>query len=96
MDSPTIFGMAGGRLLGGGEAGPEAIAPIDVLRSYIQDAVDSRLGGMGDLVDAIEALADRVISIEIDGRQLALATASDTDRVNGSRQNLVKRGVSLA
>lgn len=96
MDSPTIFGMAGGRLLGGGEAGPEAIAPIDVLRSYIQDAVDSRLGGMGDLVDAIEALADRVISIEIDGRQLALATASDSDRVNGSRQNLVKRGVSLA
>lgn len=96
MDSPTIFGVAGGSLLGGGEAGPEAIAPIDKLQGYVQDAVDSRMGNMGALVSAIEDLADRVISIEIDGRQLALATASDTDRVNGSRQNLVRRGVSLA
>ena len=96
MESPTIFGAVGGTLLGGGEAGPEAIAPIDVLRSYIQDAVDSRLGGMGDLVGAIERLADRVISIEIDGRQIARATASSADRVNGSRQRLTNRGVSLA
>ena len=96
MTRPTIFGAAGGRLLAGGEAGPEAIAPIDVLRGYIQEAVDSRLGGLGDLVDAVERLADRVISIEIDGQQVARATASSADRVNGARQALVNRGVSLA
>lgn len=96
MDSPTIFGIAGSTLLGGGEAGPEAIAPIDKLQTYIQEAVDSRMGGMDDLVKAIEDLADRVISVEIDGRQIARATASQSDRVNGARQQLVKRGVSLA
>lgn len=96
MDSPTIFGVAGGSLLGGGEAGPEAIAPIDKLQAYVQDAVDSRLGGLGDLVSAIERLADREISIEISGREVARTTAADADRVNGSRQRLVNRGVSLA
>lgn len=96
MDEPTIFGVAGGQLLGGGEAGPEAIAPIDKLQAYVQDAVDSRMGNLGALVGAIEDLADRVISIEIDGRQLARATASDSDRVSGSRQRLSRRGVSLA
>lgn len=51
---------------------------------------------MTGLVSAIQDLADRVISIEIDGKQLARATASSTDRVNGSRQQLVRRGVALA
>ena len=59
-------------------------------------SMDAKVSGMGSLVGAIEDLADRVISIEIDGKQLARATASSTDRVNGSRQQLVRRGVALA
>lgn len=59
-------------------------------------AMDVRDAGMASLVGAIEDLADRVISIEIDGRQLARATASSADRVNGARQRLTNRGVSLA
>lgn len=39
MMDPTIFGMAGRTLLGGGEAGPEAIAPISVLQDYVSEAV---------------------------------------------------------
>lgn len=39
MMDPTIFGMAGSTLLGGGEAGPEAIAPISVLQDYVSEAV---------------------------------------------------------
>lgn len=39
LDKPTIFGMSGNTLLGGGEAGKEAIAPIDTLQAYIRDAV---------------------------------------------------------
>ena len=39
LNKPTIFGQMGGTLLGGGEAGAEAIAPIDVLQSYIREAV---------------------------------------------------------
>ena len=39
LDKPTIFGAMGDTLLGGGEAGKEAIAPIDTLQTYIREAV---------------------------------------------------------
>lgn len=39
LDKPTIFGMTGDTLLGGGEAGKEAISPIDTLQTYIREAV---------------------------------------------------------
>ena len=39
LDKPTIFGMSGNTFLGGGEAGKEAIAPIETLQAYIKDAV---------------------------------------------------------
>lgn len=39
LDKPTIFGMSGNTLLGGGEAGKEAVAPIETLQAYIRDAV---------------------------------------------------------
>lgn len=98
LEEPTAFGMNGGNVMVGGEAGPEAVAPLGDLLGYMLDALDARYGqaDTGSLVDAIEALADRVISIEIDGRQLARATASENDRASGSRQRLTNRGVSLA
>ena len=46
LNSPTIFGAAGGNLLGGGEAGPEAVVGVDSLRSMIGEAV-AAAGGMG-------------------------------------------------
>lgn len=42
LTKPTIFGQIGNTLLGGGEAGDEAIAPIDTLQTYIRDAVQSQ------------------------------------------------------
>lgn len=39
MNSPTIFGMANGKLLGGGEAGSETIVGTNNLMSMIQAAV---------------------------------------------------------
>lgn len=39
LNQPTIFGQMGNTMLGGGEAGPEAIAPIDTLQKYIREAV---------------------------------------------------------
>ncbi len=43
LTKPTIFGTNGNQLLGGGEAGKEAIAPLDKLMDYIQKAVDTSL-----------------------------------------------------
>ena len=39
LDKATIFGRVGDTLLGGGEAGAEAIAPIDTLLDYVRIAV---------------------------------------------------------
>ena len=37
LNSPTIFGASGKTLLGAGEAGPEAVVPLDRLRDYIKE-----------------------------------------------------------
>ena len=39
LNNPTIFGRIGNTLLGGGEAGMEAVAPIDVLQDYVRQSV---------------------------------------------------------
>lgn len=41
LKSPTIFGMSGNNLLGGGEAGHEAVLPIELLRQYIREENDA-------------------------------------------------------
>ena len=42
LNAPTIFGAAGGKLLGAGDAGPEAVVGAGSLRSMIQEAVASQ------------------------------------------------------
>lgn len=37
LNRPTIFGSNGNSLMGGGEAGKEAVLPIDLLKSYIRE-----------------------------------------------------------
>lgn len=37
LNRPTIFGASGDSFLGGGEAGPEAVLPIDLLKKYIRE-----------------------------------------------------------
>lgn len=37
LKSPTIFGRNGDSLMGGGEAGPEAVLPIALLKNYIRE-----------------------------------------------------------
>lgn len=57
LTRPTIFGALGDKLMGGGEAGPEAVLPISKLQGYI-DASFERNREYGDDVDRlIEAMA---------------------------------------
>lgn len=44
LDNPTIFGRVGNTFLGGGEAGMEAVTPIDVLQNYVRQAVRQENG----------------------------------------------------
>lgn len=61
MTGPTIFGAAGGKLLGGGEAGDEAILPLsslwDKLKAFIHNEMDQDEDkGQGSVGSAISAL----------------------------------------
>lgn len=59
LTKPTIFGAQGGTLLGGGEAGHEAVLPIDTLQTYIDAAFQRNLGDGREfdrVVQAIERL----------------------------------------
>ncbi|MCD8383668.1 MAG: phage tail tape measure protein [Clostridiales bacterium] len=96
LNAATIFGASGSSLLGGGEAGPEAVAPIDVLQSYVAAAVDRSLSdSLSQVAQAIEALAQRPIYLNVNGKTFAAATAGDFDTALGSRQALSARGLCL-
>lgn len=93
---PTIFSTASG-YKGVGEAGAEAVLPIDRLRGYVTDAIQRSAPSqdLTPLVDAIEELASRPINFNMNGRKFAQATAGDTDSVNGVRNSLIDRGLVL-
>ena len=53
LNEPTAFGINGNRLMVGGEAGPEAVAPIDTLQKYIAEAVAAQNSGLVDILQKI-------------------------------------------
>ncbi len=93
---PTIFNTRAG-LQGAGEAGAEAILPIDKLKDYIADTVEDKMNvvNLGALAASIERLADRPIDLNVNGRKFATATAGDSDRVNGLRSSFLSRDLVL-
>lgn len=72
LNSPTIFGAAGGRLLAGGEAGPEAVVGVDSLRQMVAEAVVAASGGGGDIV----------IPVYVGGRRLETVVVDAASRTN--------------
>lgn len=62
LNSPTIFGMNGDRAMGGGEAGAEAVLPIDLLKTYIRDEMQSNNAALAQMI--AEALSELTFVIE--------------------------------
>lgn len=93
---PTLFNTPYG-LKGVGEAGAEAVLPIDKLEGYISGAIDKaqNVVNLQTVADAINNLANRPIVLAVNGREVALATAGDFDSVNGTRNILSERGLLL-
>ncbi|MBR5583672.1 MAG: hypothetical protein IKW21_04005 [Lachnospiraceae bacterium] len=58
MKKPTIFDIDAnaGKLRVGGEAGPEAVAPISTLQSYVEEAVANQLGKLFSKFDTDEEM----------------------------------------
>lgn len=93
---PTVLNTPGG-LHGFGEAGPEAILPINKLEEYVVNAIEKtqRETDIGELISAITDLASRPIGLIVNGRNYATAIAGDCDSVNGLRTSLMERGLVL-
>lgn len=68
LNSPTIFGMAGGKFLGGGEAGSEAIVGTQSLQSMITGAV-AAAGAGGDIVIPVYIGSERIETIVVNAQQ---------------------------
>ena len=77
LKKPTIFGFAGGRFQGGGEAGPEAVLPIDRLSDFINNGMRQFLNDIPTIdedrlaLKIADATANRPVSIVVDKRELA-------------------------
>lgn len=93
---PTFFNTPYG-MKGVGEAGAEAVLPIDKLEGYISGAIEKTMNvvNLQSLADAIEDIASRPINISINDRQFIQATASAGDSINGLRASFKTRGLAL-
>lgn len=76
LDKPTIFGISGNTLLGGGEAGKEAVAPINTLQEYVRSAVRSELGLMESYMLRIMQTVDKYLPEAVQGRNVVLDTGA--------------------
>lgn len=68
LNSPTIFGAAGNRLLGGGEAGPEAVVGTSALSAMIAEAVAR--GNQGGPSASRGGPRNLTVILELDRQQL--------------------------
>ena len=98
---PTLFNSNRG-LQGVGEAGAEAVLPISLLESYINNAfynsaLQSQMYNADQtdrIVEALEKLEN--MGIYMDSYKVGQATANANDNINGQRVSLKGRGVSFA
>lgn len=93
LKAPTIFGALGGNLLGGGEAGPEAVAPIDVLQKYVREAVSDRNIELERKLDTVIGLMSNYYPEAIRAMDRPVVVgAKSIDTALADRNNKVVRG----
>lgn len=98
LTQPTIFGQVGNTLLGGGEAGKEAIAPIDVLQTYVRDAVRAENANIGRImIEQNERMMEflrRIIpdGVYLDSGQMVGALTPAIDMQLADRYGHIQRG----
>jgi tape measure domain-containing protein len=106
LEQPTIFAAQGNRLMGGGEAGAEAITPIDTLRGYVREEVTAAMSGsnerlatlMAELVELTREYLPQAGSgdVLIDGDVLVGSIAPRVDRSLSDRGRAATRGFATA
>lgn len=77
LTAPTIFGMQDSSLLGGGEAGPEAVLPIEKLKDFMNEVLDRRQAASGgDFNQVINITSPQELKPSEIARQTKNATQS--------------------
>lgn len=88
LNKPTLFGMAGGVLQGGGEAGKEAVIPIEKLKSYIKEELQSNNQYLAEVFK--EALKELKIicenNIQIGNKEISEIVAKVVMKIIDSNQ----------
>ena len=74
MTNPTAFGMNGNNLMVGGEAGPEAILPIDTLFDKMNDMFDTQNQVLASTMINNNSTAPVTLTLEMNGEKVAKAT----------------------
>ena len=97
LRKPTLFGAVGSTLLGGGESGLEAVLPVDVLQSYIRDAMavntDEIMRCLTAILGYMPIFAENMSkSIYLDGNTLVGHLAPSIDDALGSIERQRLRG----
>lgn len=80
LTKPTIFGYTPSTDTYhlGGEAGAEAIAPIDTLQGYVKAAVASEMsGGIATMISLLEKLVDKDTSVYLNSKEISKAVNRD-------------------
>lgn len=98
---PTIFAN-GNNATGVGEAGAEAVLPIDRLESWINSGFSQVASNnyyadekIERLIEVAEALLEKDTNLYVNGRNVSEELGPTNDEVSGTRVNLKKRGLAI-
>lgn len=97
MTNPTIFGASGGKLLGGGEAGDEAILPLSALweklKTFIHDALnqddEKKEGSASAVVSALTKKETR--TVESRETKVIECNNQDLNSANGKSNTIIQK-----
>ncbi len=90
MDGPTLFGLNGSQAMVGGEAGPEAILPLDTLWTRMRSIIAELLGGRGRKDEKGQEAAHGIMQ-SVAQRLAGTPRASRADK-DEKRENTRKEG----
>lgn len=101
LDGAQIFGALGGKLLGGGEAGKEAVLPLSGFYSELRSILGSYLKTPGESFDMtglftrLDGIYDRLgrLQVLLDTGTLVGEIVDQMDAALGAKQRLAERGV---
>ena len=82
LENPTLFGMAGGQLLGGGEAGKEAVLPLERNTEWM-DTLAARIGAQLSVNSQNNVSVPVEVTIKTDNETLYRAVRQGERDYNG-------------